>query len=576
MNVNEMKVISQLKTSPCNNRRLSAVLLPVLLLLAPVAQAQNIGIKGDKQGLFFHKKTYTPARAAVPKYGELIKQLPAPIYDDNPELVRLYWRAWEVASENFYVPTPQNNFVSPYIDATFNKNIFFWDTAFMTMFLNYAHPLTPGIASLDNFYAKQHETGEICREISRDDGADYWLNKGEPVLYSDWGWNFKIEELPSDKGALVVYKGRAVPTPPPVLSLDALNHPIAAWAEMESYRLTGDAARLSEVYPPLVRYYEALQKYLLQGNGLYITDWASLDNSPRNPFMKNGGTGVDISAEMVLFARDLAAMAKVIGQKDAAIKYEREANELAKLINRLMWDDEKKFYFDLTLEGEQIKIRTIAGFWPLLAGVASKERAKALVDELNDPATFKRPHRVPTLAADEKKYDVLGDQWRGAVWAPTNTMVIAGLERYGYHDEARAIALNHLENMLKVFQKDGFIWENYSPEQVRGGNSSQTDFIGWSGIPPIMYLLEHVIGLRADAPRNELVWHLEAGGRRGCERFRFNRHVASLVAEPAPGDAKKVRIRVESNGAFKLRVVRGGRQTNFRVKQGTQEFFVNS
>lgn len=556
------------------SKRYRVALFVLWPLLVPVAAyAQNVGIKGDRQGLYFSKKSYTPTNT-IPKYSELAKQLPSPIYDDNPELVRLYWRTWELASGNFYEPTPKNKFVSPYIDATFNNNIFFWDTAFMTMFLNYAHPLTPGIASLDNFYAKQHEDGEICREIARDDGADIWLNKGEKVLYSDWGWNFKVEELPSDKGALVVYKDRAAPSPPPVLSLDALNHPVAAWAEMESYRMTGDAARLREVYSPLVKYYEALQKYLRQGNGLYITDWASLDNSPRNPFLKNGGTGVDISAEMVLFARDLSAMANVIGKKNEAAKYEREANALAKLINRLMWSDRKKFYFDLTLEGQQIEIRTIAGLWPLLAGVASREQAKALVDELNNPETFKRTHRVPTLAANEKKYDVLGDQWRGGVWSPTNTMVITGLERYGYQSEARAIALNHLENMLKVFQTDGFIWENYSPEQVRGGNSSQTDFIGWSGIPPIMYLLEYAIGLRADAPNNELVWQLETGKRRGCERFRFNRHVVSLVAEPDKGDPKNVKIRVESDGEFKLSIVTRGTRRSFHVVRGTQELHV--
>lgn len=322
-----------------------SVLFIFIAAFSITLKAQNVGIVGDKQGLYFSKKTYSPKNSPL-KFAELRTKLPSPIYDDNPDLVKMYWRTWEIAGDNFYEPTPENGFVSPYIDATFNGNIFFWDTAFMTMFLNYADGLTPGIGSLDNFYAKQHEDGEICREISRDKGADFWLNKGEKVLYSDWGWNFKVEELPSDKGALVQYKGREIPTPAPVLSLDALNHPIAAWAELESYKMTGDAARLKEVYPPLVKYYEAFQKYLRQGNGLYITDWASLDNSPRNPFIANGGTGADISAEMVLYARNLAEIAKIIGKSEDAPKYEREAKDLAKLINQKMWNKDKKFYFN--------------------------------------------------------------------------------------------------------------------------------------------------------------------------------------------------------------------------------------
>jgi hypothetical protein len=45
-------------------------------------------------------------------------------------------------------------------------------------------------------------------------------------------------------------------------------------------------------------YYKALIKYLRQGNGLYINDWASMDNSPGNIYFEGGGTGIDISEEM--------------------------------------------------------------------------------------------------------------------------------------------------------------------------------------------------------------------------------------------------------------------------------------
>ncbi|MGA9772317.1 MAG: trehalase family glycosidase [Blastocatellia bacterium] len=540
---------------------------------APTANLQK-NDNSKSQGLYFSKKVYT--EKPLPKYDRLINQLPAPVYDEDPTLIRMYWKAWELASTHFYEPTPQNGFVSQYIDAAFNKNIFLWDTCFMTMFTNYAHPLVPGIGSLDNFYAKQHKDGEICREISRATGIDdYWVNEEAKPLFSRWGWNFEQKELPSDAGQPVTYKGRVAPRSPSKVTLDALNHPIPAWAEIESYRMTGDRRRLSMVWEPLVRYYGALQKYLLQGNGLYITDWASMDNSPRNPYLKGGGTAVDISCEMVLFARDLAEMGDLIDRKVEAAKFRREAEQLARLINRLMWNDKAKFYFDLTLDGQQIEIKTVAAFWALISGVASKEQARALVAQLNNPATFARLHRVPTLAADEKKYDPAGGHWRGSIWAPINTMILVGLERYGYHEEARAIALNHLNNMAKVYLETGTIWENYAPDAAKQGNAGQPNFVGWSGIGPIMYLIEYGIGLKADAPKNELVWRLEQGKRRGCERLRFNNHVVSLVAEPEPDDSKKVKIRVESDGDFKLRIIHKRGQNDFRVTRGTQVFLVN-
>jgi hypothetical protein len=90
-----------------------------------------------------------------------------------------------------------------------------------------------------------------------------------------------------------------------------------------------------------------------------------------------------------------------------------------------------------------------------------------------------------------------------------------------------------------------------------------------------MYLIKYVIGLEANAPKNELTWRLESGKRRGCERFRFNNHVVSLVAEPQPGDAKKIKIRVESDGEFKLRVVHQHSVKTFWIVRGAQKFSVN-
>jgi hypothetical protein len=437
------------------------------------------------------------------------------------------------------------------------------------MFCNVAHPLVPGIGSLDNFYARQYADGEIGREINRTTGVDFaqWVNREHKPLFSRWGWTFNFEPKQSDA---VVYVGRAEPQPPPNLTLDSLNHPIFSWAEMESYRFTGDKQRFRLVYDPLVRYYRALEKYLQQGNGLYITDWASMDNSPRNLYLKGGGCGVDISCEMVMFARQLATMAEMLGKREDAKAFTRDADRLKQLVNSLMWDDQRKFYFDLTLKGERAPVRTVAAYWALLAGVASPAQASALVAELKNPATFARMHRVPTLAADEKFYDPAGGYWRGAVWAPTTTMVIRGLDHYGHDALAREIALNHLDIMGRVFKETGTIWENYAPDSAAPGKPTGKDFVGWSGLGPILYLLEYAIGLKPNAPENELTWNLRSSARQGCERFRFAGHVVSLVAEADPLDAKRLRVTVKSDGAFKLRLVRDGQIQTVLVQAGKQ------
>ncbi len=551
-----------------------ARLIGLLTLLAVTSLVgQDRGSQDPRQaerGRYFEKKSYSPA--PLPTFAETQARLPSPVYDENPLFLKLYWKAWEISFKNFHEPAPKSGFVSQFIDAAFNDNIFLWDTAFMTMFCNVASPLVPGIGSLDNFYAKQHPTGEICREIQRKSGLDFshWVNSGDTTLFTRWGWDF-----PPARQLQVQYVGRATPKPNPRLTLDAMNHPILAWAELESYYVTGDSVRLRIVWEPLVRYYRAFQKYLLQGNGLYITDWASMDNSPRNADLLDGGTGVDISSEMVLFARHLSMIARILGKNSESKFFAREADDLSRRINKLMWNPGQGFYYDLTIEGMQSPVKTVAGYWTLLAHVASPAQARLLVDHLKNPATFGRVHPVPTCAADEPGYLSDGGYWRGAVWAPTNTMVIRGLENYGYDAMARSIAIKHLEIMARVFEQTGTIWENYAPDSENPGRNTDSslvnrDFVGWSGIGPVLYLLEYGVGLKPDAPANKLTWRIHSPQRVGCERYRFNGHVATLLAQPAgPGS---VAISVNSDGPFTLFVEHHGVRRTFAVLNGANSF----
>lgn len=525
-----------------------------------------ISINAQEQGKYFSKKLYI--KEPIPQYAELKSKLPSPIYDQDSSFVRGYWKAWELAFKNFHEPTASNSFVSQYIDASFNSNIFLWDSGFMTMFCNYGYPLVPGIGTLDNFYAKQHETGEICREINRTTGEDYlpWQNRENKPLLSRFGNGY------NHKSWAVKYIGREVPKPNPLLTLDALNHPILAWAELESYRITGDKERLRMVFEPLVQYYKALHKYLQQGNGLYMTDWASMDNSTRNEFIQSGGTTVDISSEMVLFAQNLSEIAALTGRQEESKLYEKEAEKLAKLINQLMWDDKNNYYFDLTVKGKLIPVKTVSAFWTLLAQVASKRQADLLAKELDNPNTFNRKHRVPTLAADQKGYDPFGGYWMGSVWSPVNTMIIRGLEKYGYNSLAQNIAMNHLKSVTQVYLNTGTYWENYAADSLIHGNNARKDFVGWSGLAPIMYLIGYAIGLKPDASKNELVWNITSNKRCGMKNFRFNRHTTSLVATP---NDKNLFVKVISDSDYMLIIKHKGIETNKKIKPGENTIIID-
>ena len=534
----------------------------------------KVPAQDSRLGQYFTKISSPPAN--LPEWASAKSLLPTPVFDEDTLLVETYWKAWELAFKHFNNPAPGSGFISPFIDAAFNDNIFLWDTGFMTMFCNYGYPVVPGIGSLDNFYIKQHPDGEICREIVRKTGEDYkpWVNTEGKSLFSRGGYS-----IPKDQpqGKEIIYAGRTAPVPAPVLTLDGLDHPILAWAEWESYLITGNKERLYRIWKPLLKYYEALDKYIRQGNGLYMTDWASMDNSTRNPLLKSGGTGIDISSEMVLFDLKMADIATATGKTQQALLFRKRAASLSRLINQKMWNDKLHFYTDLTVEGKQSAVKTVAGFWTLLANVASPAQASQLLDQLRDPATFGTRNPVPTLAADERGFSLTGNYWCGSVWAPTNTMVIRGLENYGYDEEAYRIAMKHLKLVADVYKKTGTIWENYAPESStyglhEDGSAVEKDFVGWSGIGPIMYLLEYAIGLKANAPENKITWTIRSTGKSGCRNFRFNNRVVTLIASPASANGREMNIAVRSSAPFTLQIKRNGHTRTLAIQKGSNTF----
>jgi hypothetical protein len=543
-----------------------------LLITSSVVFSQNdsVRIRSAQKGLYFAIKKYEAK--PLPEWETTKNFLPKPIYDDNKLFVELYYKAWEIAFKNIYEPNNENGFVSQYIDAAFNENMFLWDGSFISMFSNYGMPYIPGIDGLDNFYAKQYPDGEICREINRSTGLDFslWVNWENKSMFSRWRTINKEGNVETNVHEPAVYINREVPQEKPYLTLDALNHPILAWAELESYKITGNKERLKLIYLPLKKYYEALQKFLKQGNGLYMTDWASMDNSPRNIYLLKGGTGIDISCEMVFFANNLYEIAKLSGNVEDTSVFISDAKYLSEIINDKMWNPKENFYFDLTYDEKYVPVKTIAGFWALLSGVATAERAKLLEKELNNVNTFNRLHRVPTLAADQEFYSSVGGYWKGSIWAPTNTMVIRGLEKYNMNQTAYNIAMNHLNNVADVFRKTGTIWENYSADSICNGNPSKKDFVGWSGMAPILYFLEFAIGLKPDATSNTLTWNINKNKKVGCENYRFNNHTTSIVAENVGYNGSSFKIYIDSDSDYILIVNYNDTQKIFKIKKGKQ------
>lgn len=146
--------------------------------------------------------------------------------------------------------------------------------------------------------------------------------------------------------------------------------------------------------------------------------------------------------------------------------------------------------------------------------------------------------------------------------------------RVDCHELAREIALNDMEVTGRVFGRTGTLWENYAPDSDAPGTPAKGDFVGWTGITPILFFLEYVIGLRPDATTNTLTWNLQGESRVGCERYRFNEHLVSLQAVPTGTGDGGFEVTVVADGEFTLRVTARGAVRDFAIRGGTRTFGV--
>ena len=146
-----------------------------------------------------------------------------------------------------------------------------------------------------------------------------------------------------------------------------------------------------------------------------------MDNQPRIrgdyqfEFFHGFMSWIDTTLQMILSARLLVKMANVLSRMGEGEEFEREAENLCSLVNEKMWDHEKEFYFDKYADGTLSQVMSVGSYWALLADAVPAERLKGFLSHLGDRKSFNRPHRVPSLAANNTHYNPRGGYWCGSV-----------------------------------------------------------------------------------------------------------------------------------------------------------------
>jgi len=195
---------------------------------------------------------------------------------------------------------------------------------------------------------------------------------------------------------------------------------------------------------------------------------------------------VDLNALLYKYEMDFARTARICGDSEDAKKWEQAALTRKKTMIKLMWDSGRGAFYDYNFVKEKRgNISSLATYFTMWAGLADGRQAQAMVKSLKK---FEQKGGLATtdnLPLGQYVPGAMPTQWAYPNgWAPLHFIVVKGLQRYGYHDDARRIAMKWLRTNTDWFNQTGLFLEKYnvvSPEKppLKGVYPSQTGF-GWT------------------------------------------------------------------------------------------------
>jgi len=236
-----------------------------------------------------------------------------------------------------------------------------------------------------------------------------------------------------------------------------------------------------QVYRGLSRYYNV---DMTQDMAETESGW---DYTPRFDRRALDFLPVDLNCLLYKYERDFAEAARILGDETTAQSWDNAADERRTVVNELMWDNSRGLFYDYDYSRQHRgTISSLASYYAMWSGLANEQQSQAMVKALH--RRFENKGGLSTTDDIPLNQRIFGErplQWAYPNgWAPLHFLVVRGLERFGYHDEARRIAIKWLRTNLHWFDKNGVFLEKYNvvnPDKPPGIGvyPSQTGF-GWT------------------------------------------------------------------------------------------------
>ncbi len=200
---------------------------------------------------------------------------------------------------------------------------------------------------------------------------------------------------------------------------------------------------------------------------------------------------VGLNALYVADCEALAEIAAMLGREAEASELSTRCEAYRDGMQRL-WDEQTGLFLNRRTDTGAFEHRLApTHFYPLLAGAATPQQARRMIDEhFFNPDEFWGEWILPSCARDDPAYPEQ-DYWRGRIWAPMNVLVYLGLRRYDLPEARLALVEKSKRLLLKEWRERGHVHENYCANSGTGCDKPNSDaFYHWGGLLGLIAVLE--------------------------------------------------------------------------------------
>jgi len=196
---------------------------------------------------------------------------------------------------------------------------------------------------------------------------------------------------------------------------------------------------------------------------------------------------VCLNSLLYKYEKDLATISRELGRAKEADEWKKRAEQRGENIQKYLWDAQRGFFFDYNTDRqERSTYEYITTFYPLWAGVATKEQAAAVMKNIGK---LEQPGGLVM-----SPYETEGQWDFPYAWAPTQLVAIEGIRKYGFNADADRISYNFLSMVAQNFRHDGTIREKYnavtrsSETSVKAGYNINVVGFGWTNAVFLVFL----------------------------------------------------------------------------------------